>query len=493
MIGSIALFGWPVVATIFFYRYSLAAAICITVVAGYLFLPIAPNFDLPLLPTLDKESIPAFSALVLALAGVGATAHGRMSGSKIPSNSFKLPLIPRGKLILALLATIMLCGVITAYLNDDPLRYGPRVVRGLTLYDGFASSMKAGVMILPLLLGYAFLSGPQEHRTILIVLAIFGAIYSLLALYEIRMSPQLNRTVYGFFPHSWAQHKRGGGWRPIVFLQHGLYLGIYLAMATFAAVSVLKAATAELRTKVMWLAIVTGGTLLLSSNLGATLILFILMPVLLFMSERLQLLIAAAIAALVLLYPMARGAGIVPTEAVVSFAEKIDESRADSLEFRLLNEDVLLEKATQRPWFGWGGWTRGRIFDEKGNITSITDGHWITIFGDGGWFRYISEMGLLCLPVILLAFRRKEDDLGPFTVGIVLVLVVNLIDLIPNAGLSPITWMISGALWGRLARGTIEDEKAQADNDGSLEPRSAYTRQTGKIDRHVRAKPRATL
>jgi hypothetical protein len=486
MTGYFAIFGWPVAAAIFFARFNLAVAISVTIVAGYLFLPLLPKIDLPVLPSIDKNSVPAFVALILAFTGAGAVVnHQRKSNGP---RAEKIRLIPRNKLALLLLTTLLLCGIATSYLNGDPLRYGPRTVPGLTLYDGLSSAMTAGVMIIPFLLGYAFLARPEDHKSILIVMAIFGGIYSILALYEIRMSPQLNRSIYGFFPHSWVQHKRGGGWRPIVFLKHGLFVGIFLSMATYAALTIMNQAVDDWRTKAKWLALLTGGTLLLSSNLGATLILILFVPILFFVPSRGQMLFAATIAGLVFLYPMARGAGLVPVDSLISFAEKIDTDRADSLTFRFENEDVLLEKAFQRPGFGWGGWTRGRVFNDRGEITTITDGYWVIIFGDGGWVRYLSEMGLLCLPIVLLAYRQRRYELGPITTGLSLVLAINLIDLLPNAGLSPITWMISGALWGRLALGKIMVEAEE--QNIAPRPVSSYTRQTELIDRHQRLRPK---
>lgn len=51
-------------------------------------------------------------------------------------------------------------------------------------------------------------------------------------LYEVRLSPQLHRIFYGYFPHSFAQQVRGGGFRPVVFLQHGLWVAFFAMMMT---------------------------------------------------------------------------------------------------------------------------------------------------------------------------------------------------------------------------------------------------------------------
>jgi hypothetical protein len=147
---------------------------------------------------------------------------------------------------------------------------------------------------------------------------------------------------------------------------------------------------------------------------------------------------------------------------VVSLAEAIDPDRAASFSFRLREEAEILDRAMERPLFGWGGYARARLFDEFGNNTSVTDGYWIIIFGDGGWARYLAVFGLLCGPVIALAMRARRYDVAPETAAIALILAANLVDLIPNTGISPITWLLAGALWGRLELGRETERDAEA-------------------------------
>ena len=49
------------------------------------------------------------------------------------------------------------------------------------------------------------------------------------------MSPQLSNMFYGFFPHSWQQHVREGHFRPIVFMQHGLMVSLWMAVSSVTA------------------------------------------------------------------------------------------------------------------------------------------------------------------------------------------------------------------------------------------------------------------
>lgn len=57
---------WPVVCVILFRRLSLERAMIWCILGGYLVLPPLANFDLPLIPAMDKFSIPNISAFATA-------------------------------------------------------------------------------------------------------------------------------------------------------------------------------------------------------------------------------------------------------------------------------------------------------------------------------------------------------------------------------------------------------------------------------------------
>ena len=78
---------------------------------------------------------------------------------------------------------------------------------------------------------------------------------------------------------------------------------------------------------------------------------------------------------------------------------------------------------------------------------------WIITVGVSGWFGYIAQFGLLTVPIILLTLYRRRLDLSLATSGLCLVLTANLIDMIPNATLTPVTWLIAGALMGHATTG----------------------------------------
>lgn len=444
-----------------------ATALAMAIVLGYLFLPEQVELNLPGLPPLDKDTVPAIAAFIAAL-----------FITLKPGSSALAGWIPKGW-VPRVLMTMLFVGILgTVVTNPDPVLEAANPRPALRPWDGVSMMILTLSMLLPFVLGRKFMAHPEDALRLLVVLAIAGFGYSFLALYEIRMSPQLNRMIYGFFPHSWAQHIRGDGFRPLVFLDHGLWLAIFFCMSGLAAIGLSWVGTPGRRVAFTFAGLWILMVLALSNSLGALLIMLISLPVLYLIRTRGALIFAAIFAGIVLSYPMLRGADAVPVAQLTQIAEDIDPARARSFAFRLENEDLLLEKARQRPIFGWGGWSRSHIFDERGRDVAVTDGYWIILFGEGGWVRYLGEFGLLCLPVLFSAARARRYKLGPETAAVSLILTANLVDMIPNATITPVTWLAAGALWGRLELGAHATSTPQDDDPAPPPPnsRAAYTR-----------------
>lgn len=464
MFASVVLYGWPLVVLGFFRTQPWPVAISLSLIAGYLFLPGIPGLDLPVLPAFDKHTIPAFAAITfLILAGIKAGDQVRPGW------------VPKNRWCRGLIALLLAGNMLTALTNRDAQVFGPTVLQGLSLNDGLSGILLACTSLLPFVLGRKILAYPDQQRQFLSVMIAAGAAYSLLALFEIRMSPQLNNMVYGFFPHSWLQHIRPGGFRPLVFLNHGLWLAIFFATTIIAAFGVWKFNLTHRRGLVLFAGIWLLITLALSNSLGALLITMGLLPALIFLRPRHILLIAAVLGMVVLIYPLLRGSGLIPTERAVELARSVNEDRASSLSFRLRNEDLFLQRSAERPVFGWGGYGRNFVYHPvTGRTTLVPDGYWIITIGKGGWVQYIGEFGLLCIPLVLCWMRTRRSSLEPEVAIVALMLAANLVDLIPNATLTTITWLMAGALWGRLE--LHQDEMADVESADAPQQASAYSR-----------------
>ena len=329
-LAYIVLFSWPLVAILLFAAQPPARALAGAVVAGYLLLPARAGVNFPMIPAIDKQLVINLSAAVVVALALRRQRQIAGRGAE-PGLSGRAIWVFR-----ALIALTLATPFLTVLTNGEPVIAGPRYIQGLRLYDAASLMAGAGIAIIPFVLGMRVLGTPEAQAELLRVLVVAGCAYALLALFEVRMSPQLSNWIYGYFPHSWIQHMRGGGFRPVVFLQHGLWLGIFLCMAVLGACALWRQALRDRVQAAPWLAATLwlALTLVLSRNLGATALMLLFAPAILFTPPRLQVIAAAVIAGMVLSYPMLRGAGLVPTETVHALAQSVSEERAASLKYR---------------------------------------------------------------------------------------------------------------------------------------------------------------
>jgi len=425
-----ALLVWPLVTLAIFASISVRKAIIWSLLLGYLFLPVRTAFDFPGVPALDKTSIANLSALV------GAVVFARQPVLRLPREWW----------LIGLMVVYVASPLGTVLSNPEPLIYGDVVLQGLRPYDAFSAAAYKAIDVIPFILGYNLLDRPRDRHEVLRAMVIAALGYSLLMLIEIRLSPQLHSWLYGFFPHSFGQQIRGDGFRPVVFLGHGLLVAIFTSMAVVSAAYLTK-----IRLRLfglpswIWLVYLVL-LLLMCRSLGALVLALGAIAVVLISRGKHVAQICALGALLVLSYPMLRGADLVPVQPLADRISSVSADRGASFQVRIDNENALLERAGERPLLGWGGYGRNRVYNEDtGRDLSVTDGSWIIIVGSYGWIGYIATFSLLCLPVIF-AGTRVRKQLDPASVALSLVLITNLLDLIPNSSLGPITWLLAGML-----------------------------------------------
>jgi hypothetical protein len=433
-----ALLIWPIVGLYLFSSQPLRNALLWTILGGFLLLPVGAGIKLaPGIPLLDKISVPALTALMGCLL--------------FSSRSFRS--IRRYSLVDALLFVFIVSPLVTSELNGDAVLSGPEVVMpGVGLYDGISAVISQVVFALPFILGRRFLREPLDTELTLKYLALAGAAYTLPMLFEIRMSPQLHRFFYGYYQFGFGTGMRDGGFKPAVFLDNGLVASFFLMTAMCASVALWRIRRRVSLLPAAWLPGYLGGVLLLCRSLGSLLYGLILAPAVHFAKPRTLIRLAGLFVVISVGYPLLRTANLVPTDSMVQVAQKISQDRADSLLFRFDHEKQDLDRALQRPYFGWGRFGRSRVYDEWGNDISVTDGRWIITLGQFGLVGFLAEFGLLAASVIAAASaaRHARSSADAILLGTVaLIIAINMIDLLPNASLSPWTWLLAGTLVGR--------------------------------------------
>lgn len=443
-LAYLVLFAWPLVAGMLFRLLPREKALIWTLLGGYLVLPSATSVKLPMIPVFDKHTIPAVTALVLC-----HIHFAKASADEVPKTEGGLRFLVWTLITVLLFVSPML----TVATNAEPIVIGPTWLPGLSLFDALSMMMSGLVAILPFFLALWYLNTPEAHREILRAIVQAALAYSVLAMVEVRLSPQLHVWIYGFFPHDFIQHIRAGGFRPVVFLNHGLMVGILFCMSILASLSLMRHARATGGSSLPWViaAAWLTVTLVLAKSVGALVIAVVLGLMIVLSSQRLMLLVLTAVVALALFYPTLRGAGLVPVGTIHELVLSQSEDRAQSLKFRLDNEDDLLAHANRKPFAGWGGWGRNQVYDPvTGRMVSVTDGLWIILIGIYGWIGYVAHFGLFTLPILVFAWRTRELEISWTTLGLLILLGANLIDFLPNAGLVPYIWMFIGALTGRM-------------------------------------------
>lgn len=402
---------------------------------------------------------------ITELSAVQALDGPRKLGSHLMAGLFYVMLLI---LSLATIATVMN--------NEAALVDGPRVRSGLSMRDVVSMVSEPLIALVPFFLAVALMRRGVYHEELLKAVVVCGAAYAVLALVEVRLSPQMHIWVYGFFQHSWQQHFRNG-YRPIVFLDHGLSLGFYLMTATLAAMALFRHLKTHKRYRYLALGLWIFAALAVSRNLGAMLLCVMFLPLVLLASKQIQTWAIAGVAIVFMAYPAIRQAELLPIDHFTKFiAENVSTDRAASLQFRLDNETDMALRAGEKPLFGWGGWGRARVIDEFGRDTTVADGTWIIILGERGWVGYICFFGLLTIPMIYLLFTVRRKDFNPVIATMGLIMAANLIYLVPNSTLTPVGWLIMGSLAGfiRWHLADVElDEKPEAKELRSFTP---YTR-----------------
>ncbi len=450
-VAYLMLMAWPLASVMMFWRLPTERAILWCLIAGYLILPPVAEFDLPLVPDMDKATIPSVMAFVLCVLMV------RRPVSLWPRH-------PAARLLLVLFVLGVIPTVITntdplifqVMAGSDPIVFLTNMIPGMKLRDLGSVVINQLIVVLPFFLARRHLSTVEGQREIAVAIVAAILAYSVLGLIEIRLSPQMNVWIYGFFQHDFSQTIRQGGYRPLVFLEHPLWFALFVTYALFCATVLFREAPGRDRVRkgiVLFYLLVL---LYLCKSLATQLYALCLIPVLLWAPLKWQLRLTLLLGAVAVIYPMLRNLDLIPTEAILAFIEPYSADRAQSLGYRFSNEELMLNRAEEKPWFGWGGWGRNLVrHPETSLIVSVPDGRWIIVFGSFGWLGYIAEMGMLTFPIYLLwqqVRRRDPATVSPYIGAIVMMLAATLMDMLLNATLIPFTWLCAGSILGYAER-----------------------------------------
>lgn len=431
---------WPLISLYLYRVKKVEIATIITMLWGFLLLPVKTDIDLSLIPPLGKETIPVLCCIV-----------GTLFVSRKKIGVFNL----RGAARVFFLGLLFI-PFATVATNTESLNIGERVLPGLTYHDAFSMIVNQILYVVPFFIGRAILTSHESQLLLFRHIVIAALIYSILILFEVRMSPQLHEWVYGYFPHEFfSQQIRFGGFRPVVFLGSGLKVSFFIVVCLICSIVLWKN---KIRISLFknsiifyYLAVI----LILCKSVASIIYGFFSVIIFRLFSLKSIVKIALFLSFLSVLYPALRITDLFPVNELYKTAESFNKNRAQSLEFRFQNEDKLLTHARSKINFGWGGWGRNRVYDKYGKDISVTDGTWIIKFGEFGWIGFACYFGLMFVSVYRAnkVINLTPDKLEQLTLAAhALIVSLILVDQLPNSSLVPWYWLMIGSLYGRCER-----------------------------------------
>ena len=362
----IALFGWPIAVLVMYAMMPSRQAAIVAVIGAWLVLP---PYVIPI------SSFPDFSkntaATIGMLLGTLFFAPERLLAFR--PRWFDLPMVGW-----------CLSGVAASLHND------------LGLYDGLSDGLNQALYWgLPYFFGRMYFGDSEGLRGFTVAMVIGGLAYVLPCIWEMRMSPHLLADVYGFA--GW-EGTRLGGFRPRIFFKTGLECGLWMTAVSLTAWWLWRTKVLTSLGGVPFGAVIlpilmfttvlcrsTGALVLLSGGI------FILT-----MSPRFRTrLFLLALALVPPVYVFVRTRDLWSGQELVGLVRTyFDPQRAQSLEYRLQCEELLLARALQEPVYGWGGWDRARVYFDE-NYRDVA--HAVPV--DGLWIGTLASKGFvgLCL------------------------------------------------------------------------------------------------
>ncbi len=496
-LNNVALFSWFPIVMVLFSMLPKHRALIVAVIAGALFLPeiqlapISPDAPPPEqlagLLICTKQNVISASALLAAL----VFDFDRLL--RFRPRWFDVPML-----------FLCFCPFLSDYANKE------------SLHDSLTASRDIGITwAIPYFLGRIYFKDPSHFRDLALGMVLGGLAYTPVCLAESILFPFFNQRIYGFFPGDANECLRSGGYRPVCFLQHGLAVGLWMVAASMAgfwlwwtgAVKEVKVPGSNLRVRFLWVVlplvlmtfyIRSAGALALGM-LGLLALLqvrWVRWPVLVmvmlaippvYMVGRLMVgqeptgwLIVdmekynshELMEKRVLEKPMW---GFYPGYKGIDFQDTLkkafDERAASSYIYRVLNEDMIMEKGLQHPWLGWGDQGQARVRTSRHHeVVSVGDALWILTLGDLGIVGLTTLFLAMLLPVARFVFvHRTSTWSNPILAAgaaAVVILLAYMNDNLSNNMFNPTYVLLAGGLASvtgtslAVAKANVEEPEA---------------------------------
>ncbi len=429
---TLALYLFPLLAINIYMKLPAQRAVIRIFIISILFLPVAA-VKFPLIPPYGKYTAASYIVLIATM----IYDSGRFS-----TFQFSMLDVP-----------MLLWCVVSPFMSSMSNGLGPQ--------DAISATMGQCITWgAPYFIGRLYLGNLEGVKNLAIGTFVGAVIYIPFCWFEARTFASLHMTVYGMGTgRDAAQSFRYGGYRPQVFMDHGLMLSFWLMAGCVAGFALWRQKLIKKlwnRPMGFWVSILLI-TFIAARSTGAY-VYFLVGAGSLFLAWRFRtrILLWALIGAICwFLYTGAMGT--FPNKPIIAtLSSMFNPDRVASLAFRFDNEEILGAKARQQMLFGWGGFGRNRIFNEMGEDVAVTDSLWIITFGVNGVFGLVTMTAAMLLPSIAFMLRYPaslwKNPYFSQAAAIAAILILFMLDSLMNAMYNPFYMLAAGGLAGVVAQ-----------------------------------------
>lgn len=352
--------------------------------------------------------------------------------------------------------------------------FASSVSNGLGIADGLSEALSAVITwALSYLIGRIYLTDTSAWRSMIAAILMGGLMYVPFCLTEIMLSPQWHNWIYGYHQHSFLQTMRDGGYRPMVFMQHGLMLSFWMTVSTLVAGVLWYEGTIRsyftVPISVCCLMLLT--TTILCKSTGAMILLVVGVIILVLCRvTKLPRLLLMVIVCFPPLHVMARVTQFLPREVQCNFTSALGfEEKVGSMRARLIQEDLFSAHALRQPVFGWGGWMRNFPTDPVTGkrLTRGLDGYWTMVISEKGLFGLTAFLAMFTVPILFALWRitLPEQPRTKFSETFLPIVILELffIECIPNGMLNPVYIVLLGGLASMPYAPALRTERTSTD------------------------------
>lgn len=437
---SVALFSWVPISLILFRRLPARIALLVNFVGGWAVLPAASyvvegnGFPFWILGTSLESNYFITKATIIGFAGILAV-------FVFDRSSFK-----RFRLTVWDLAMGMwlIAPLLSAIANPD--NFGEGCAGEIYQLLAWGS---------PYLIGRLYFTDAQSLRFAAKAFVIGGLAYIPFCIFEIIRGPVIYAWLYGYLPFQMNGAERFIGYRPVVLLENGNQLGIWMATATLIAMWLWRQKTTKdiLKIPIVLVAASLFIVTLLCQSTGAIILLLALVPFVFVDPRHLSRTVSIVMVVGILAFAAFRIANFVSLRDLVKenpVAHSVDKSLRSigkgSLGWRLHQDERHIDTALEQPILGYGQWNWWQTGYER--PWSL----WLLVFGMYGSVGLVSLEALLLIPAlraVWLPLTRSDIGYTNMRHTLSAAVLISAIDSLLNSSmLLPLLLVVGGmTIW----------------------------------------------